>query len=116
MEIWSEKTQKLTFFGQFDSKFQREGWGIEYDEDSGEIQMEGICREVGTPQENEEFIQAFQAHFPSSFQRYSMLEKERLFLFEPKFIERWLYDNGIPYVEQFDICSRRYSLTLYSGE
>ena len=83
---------------------------------AGNIQMEGICREVGTPQENEEFIQAFQTHFPNSFQRYSMLKKERLFLFEPKFIQRWLYDNGIPYVEQFDIYSRRYSLTLYSVE
>ncbi|HIS79384.1 MAG TPA: hypothetical protein IAD03_08440 [Candidatus Caccousia stercoris] len=45
-----------------------------------------------------------------------MLEKERLFLFEPKFIERWLYENGIPYVEQFDICSQHYSMTLYSGK
>ena len=58
----------------------------------------------------------FQTHFPNSFQRYSMLEKERLFLFEPKFIERWLYENGIPYVEQFDICSQHYSMTLYSGK
>ena len=45
MEIWSEKSQKLMYFGRFDSKFRREGWGIEYDEDSGEIKMEGIWRE-----------------------------------------------------------------------
>ena len=42
MEIWSAETQKLIFFGQFDSKLRREGWGIEYDEDSGEIKLEGI--------------------------------------------------------------------------
>ena len=44
MEIWSAKTQKLMFFGQFDSNLRREGWGIEYDEDSGEIKLEGVWR------------------------------------------------------------------------
>ena len=42
MEIWSARTQKLKYFGQFNKELQRDGWGIEYDEDSGEIVLEGI--------------------------------------------------------------------------
>ena len=42
MEIWSSKTGHLIYHGGFKEKRQKEGWGIEYDEDSGKVVVEGI--------------------------------------------------------------------------
>ena len=44
MEIWSVKTGHLLYHGEFNNKRQREGWGIEYDEESGNVVVEGIWR------------------------------------------------------------------------
>ena len=45
MEIWSSKTGHLIYHGGFKEKRQKEGWGIEYDEDSGKVVVEGIYDE-----------------------------------------------------------------------
>ena len=42
MEIWSAKTIHLMYHGESNEKYQREGWGIEYDEESGNMVVEGI--------------------------------------------------------------------------
>ena len=42
MEIWSTKTDHLLYHGEFNEKRQKEGWGIEYDEESGNMLIEGI--------------------------------------------------------------------------
>ena len=42
MEIWSAKTGHLLYHGEYNDKAQREGWGIEYDDESGNIGVEGI--------------------------------------------------------------------------
>ena len=42
MEIWSSKTGHLTYHGGFNDKRQKEGWGIEYDEESRNVVVEGI--------------------------------------------------------------------------
>ena len=42
LEIFSYESGKLLFHGEFNEKREREGWGIEYDEKSGSVLLEGI--------------------------------------------------------------------------
>ena len=42
MEIWSSKTGHLLYHGNYNDRSQREGRGIEYDEESGNMVVEGI--------------------------------------------------------------------------
>lgn len=77
------------------------------------IQVEGICSELGHPGTNMEFLEAYKKYFPSSFIRYSSLENERLFQISPIFIEKWIYIDGAPYIETFDIANKRYVLEQY---
>ena len=43
MEIWSSQTGHLLYHGEFNERQMREGWGIEYDEECGNVVVEGIC-------------------------------------------------------------------------
>lgn len=79
------------------------------------IQIEGLCNEVGTPIENEDFCNAYRDCFTNSFNRYTLLKNERLFAVTPTFIERWVYINGTPYVQIFDIENREYISKQYFG-
>lgn len=80
------------------------------------IQIEGCCKEVGNPLENKAFSKAYKKHFSSSYMRYTSLKNERLFEVTPTFIERWLYIEGVPYIETFDVPNKRHRLTQYFGE
>ena len=42
MEIWSAKTGHLLYHGESNERLMKEGWGIEYDEESGNMVVEGI--------------------------------------------------------------------------
>ena len=42
MEIWSAKTGHLLYHGEYNDWRMKEGWGIEYDEESGNVVVEGI--------------------------------------------------------------------------
>lgn len=79
------------------------------------IQIEGLCNEVGIPIENEDFCNAYRDCFTNSFNRYTLLKNERLFAVTPTFIERWVYINGTPYVQIFDIGNREYISKQYFG-
>lgn len=79
------------------------------------IQIEGSCNEIGKPIENEDFCNAYRECFTSSFNRYTMLNNERLFAVIPTFIERWVYINNFPYMQIFDIKNRKYILKQYFG-
>lgn len=79
------------------------------------IQIEGHCEEVGIPLENIEFSNAFKKHFLSSYIGYTSLKNERLFVVIPSYIQRWLYIDGTPYIEVFDVVNKRYSLNQYIG-
>ena len=59
-------------------------------------QLEGECTLLGHPAQHEWFCRAYRQAFPSSFQRYTMLEEECLFRFVPQYAERWLYEEGQP--------------------
>ena len=80
------------------------------------IQIEGICLEVGRPLEHDGFCDAFQKCFKGSFDAYSALKHERLFAVKPVFIERWKNIDSVPHVEIFDIENERYSCERYIGE
>ncbi len=77
------------------------------------IQLEGICEELGQPLQNEAFCTAFKACFPGSYDYYTALPNERLFVITPKLIERWVYVEEVPYVETFDVANRKYELKRY---
>ena len=78
------------------------------------IQMQGICTETGHPAEDPAFCALYEKSYPGSFKRYTNLKSERLFRFEPSFIERWVYLEGEPYVETMDISRQIYNLRKYA--
>lgn len=80
------------------------------------LQIEGICRELGHPLEHPAFPGLFQAAFPDSFARYTHLTDERLFEVTPLFAKRWLYRDGIPFEEIFEPDRRWYALRAYRGK
>lgn len=80
------------------------------------LQIEGICRELGHPLEHPAFPGLFQAAFPDSFARYTHLTDERLFEVTPLFAKRWLYRDGIPFEEIFEPDRRWYALREYQGK
>ena len=80
------------------------------------IQIEGICKELGHPLENPDFCSLYKECFASSFERYSSLSNEVLFAVTPLHMERWLYKVGTPFVETFDIANREYYICEYNGE
>ena len=79
------------------------------------IQMEGYCEQVGIPSDNAEFVDVYKKHFLNSYTRYSCLKNARLFMVTPTFVEKWLYIEGIPYIETLDIVHRQYELRQYVG-
>ena len=79
------------------------------------IQIEGICEEMGHPLQNSLFCDCFQECFKCSYDAYTMLKNERLFAVKPTYIERWTYEDGIPYLETFDINVQAYKISPYVG-
>lgn len=80
------------------------------------IQIEGICEEIGHPMDNAKFCDIYKKCFAGSFNRYSSLRNERLFAVKPTLVERWLYIGGVPFMETFDIEKQEYKLIEYKGE
>lgn len=79
------------------------------------FQIEGICEEKGHPLDNADFCKLFRECFKGSFDAYTSLRNERLFAVKPLYIERWVYKNGTPYIESFDVNTRQYRFDAYSG-
>lgn len=79
------------------------------------LQVEGLCEELGRPVDHELFRRRFASCFPGSFTAYSGLSDERLFAVSPTFIQRWIYEDGIPYVERFDFMAQEYEKKPYAG-
>lgn len=80
------------------------------------IQIEGVCKEIGHPMSNAEFCSEYKKHFNGSYKLYSSLKNERLFEVSPTFIERWLYIDGVPFIETFDVKHHTYKLTKYESD
>ncbi len=79
------------------------------------IQIEGVSEEIGHPLKNTDFCDAFMACFKGSYDAYTSLDNERLFSVDPLFIERWVYADGKPFVETFDITKGEYCFKEYKG-
>ncbi len=80
------------------------------------IQIEGIAEELGHPLTNTEFCRRFEDCFKGSFDAYTSLSNERLFRVAPSYIQRWIYIDGVPYIETLDICQQQYQIRQYKGE
>ncbi|MDE6725958.1 MAG: pyridoxamine 5'-phosphate oxidase family protein, partial [Ruminiclostridium sp.] len=77
------------------------------------IQIEGICEEIGHPLQFAPFCNIFQECFKGSYDAYTSLQNERLFSIKPMYIERWVYEDGVPYLETFDIKTQEYKSSRY---
>ena len=80
------------------------------------IQIEGICEECGHPMDNRAFCDVYRECFKSSFEKYTNLKNERLFSVRMTFIERWVYKDGVSFVDILDVKNQRYELNEYVGE
>ena len=82
----------------------------------GNIQVEGHCKEIGHPNVNPVFCQLYEKNFPGSYKRYTLLKNERAFEVKPLYIQKWIYESDIPFVEKYDFCKMTYSKDQYVGE
>lgn len=78
-------------------------------------QIEGICKELGHPSQCTAFAKVYEECFPDSYERYTLLQNERVFVLSPKYIQRWVYIDGIPFIERFDVKKRHDDCQQYSG-
>ena len=79
------------------------------------IQVEGTCMEVGHPLHHARFCEAYQACFKNSYDAYSSLKNERLFVVKPLYIQRWVYKDSMPYIESFDVKNQQHQVKQYLG-
>lgn len=77
------------------------------------FQIEGVCRELRHPSENPDFCKEYEKSFKNSFDRYTSHAQERLFVVKPCYIQKWIYEDGEPFVEAFDLKAGNYSKALY---
>lgn len=77
------------------------------------IQIEGTCKELGSPSDVPKFCELFEKYYKGSYDSYSMLPDERVFEITPTFIEQWIYENGNPFVETFDFSTHSYERKAY---
>ncbi len=80
------------------------------------IQIEGICTEVGHPLDNDLFCKRYKEYFKTSYDRYSELPDERLFMIKPIYIQKWIYENAEPFIESFDLEKNFYEKKPYLGK
>ena len=75
--------------------------------------VEGICSEMGKPSDFPAFCKLYQKYFSTSYQRYTGMEEERLFVVTPARLEKWIYEGNQPYMEILDFQSQTYEKVQY---
>ena len=70
--------------------------------------IEGECRIMGKPFENEFFINAMQEHFPDAVSRWSELPTECVLEITPKLVSSWIYEDNKPYIERWNFENSSY--------
>lgn len=80
------------------------------------MQIEGICKDIGRPSENAEFCEVFKECYLGSYDKFTMYNNERLLCVQPAFIERWVYKDSRQYIETIDIARKAYDFTEYKDE
>ncbi len=69
---------------------------------------EGLCREIGKPRDNPNFIRAMETAFPDAVKRWSDHSEECVLEISPIIIRSWIYENNVPYIEAWDISRNTY--------
>lgn len=72
------------------------------------LSIEGECRIIGRPYENEFFIKAMKESFANAVERWSGLSSERVLEINPTLIYSWIYENDKPYAEYYDFRNSTY--------
>ncbi len=80
------------------------------------IQIEGVCTEIGKPLEHKVFSELFEKYFANSYKNYTKLENERLFELKPSFVKKWIYENKVPFEEIWEFEKKNYMKVQYIGE
>lgn len=80
------------------------------------IQIEGIAEAEGRPLDHPIFGDLFKKCFKGSYDAYSSLENEVVFSIRPVFVQRWIYVEGVPYIEKYNIIDQRYTMEKYDGK
>jgi len=79
------------------------------------IQVEGKCRILGRPLENNPFAQSFEKHYAGSFKNYSHMENEVLCEATPSLITLWCYDeHGKPFRKFYNFVDETYNIQYYN--
>lgn len=107
------------FYFQTDKKFRKYNQIINNPQVAlciDNIQIEGICEEIGRPFESVTFCNLYKECFSTSYDMYSGLNNERLFRVKPMFIQRWIYKDNIPFIEIFNLELKKHELIQYNGE
>ena len=74
----------------------------------GRFTVEGVCRDIGRPYDNEFFIQALGKYYPDAVDRWSALPQECVLEITPTLIQSWIYENNKPYIESWDMRDSTY--------
>ncbi len=77
------------------------------------IQIEGLCYEAGKPGDNKEFCRLYKKFFSKAYDLYTLSADEILYIIKPYFIQKWIYDNGTPFMEKFDFRLKKYEKSEY---
>ena len=80
------------------------------------IQVEGRCSEIGYPKNHACIYEVYKKNFPSAYKRYTLLNSTRVFEVNPLYIQKWIYENDVPFVEKYDFCKMTYRKEQYIGE
>ncbi|MEG0615782.1 MAG: pyridoxamine 5'-phosphate oxidase family protein [Oscillospiraceae bacterium] len=82
------------------------------------IQIEGVCREIGHPfdAENSWFSEKYEQLFKNSFESYSHLKTEGVFEVSPTKITVWKYEGSETFREVFDTAEKSFRKEKYLPE
>ena len=64
--------------------------------------VEGKCRSIGKPADNDFFISAMRKYFANAAERWSYLPSEQVLEITPRLVYSWDYENDMPYMEYRD--------------
>lgn len=74
----------------------------------GKYSIEGQCEILGHPQDESEFLDSLTKAYPDAVKRWSALPCERVLCVTPKLIRSWIYEDDIPYIEEWDFSDGSY--------
>lgn len=74
----------------------------------GKFSIEGSCKMLGHPEDESEFMDNLSRAYPDAVKRWSSLPYERVFAVTPRLIRSWIYENDIPYIEEWDLVKKTY--------